>query len=624
MSETTIPEDFGFFTECLRTALPSDMDLDLASWARKHCLTPGSPFGESFDVRHTPWMTEVLRSLDDRSVRETLLIAPVQSGKSQVSEVFLSRAIATNVKGDIMLAFETDDKAGQRWRLGLRSRLLQCDEVKRVWPLGDKKRDAICNTNFDTFNFRVNGVKSKNNLSTFTFPIIVLDECHNYEDGKIAMAKGRAAGVANHRILYVSTGSNTTHELHSVWKASTQREFMWRCPSCGNYHVPRFRIDKANGSGLHYDLANSRNPDNSVNFVKLRDSVYYQFPCCKHAVRDDPEARRLLAMNGKYSDPVPGSSSRKVGFRVPGLVVTAPVWAELVLEKINGLEAMRHGDITKFITYVTEREADFFDNRRHNQEARDTDKPAKAKADAKAVLKGPLVTPEVVHRLMTVDAQAGTNMVNHHYYYVIRDLARSSSTVVAEGRAETEEDLVGLVAKYNVFAPVTEEGEDPLPNVLIDGQWNTEVIYRMAERNNWLIVRGSPEKIYRVNGKPSSGQVYKRYDEGYEHRSETTGQSCFVDTIWHDTNVSKERLYQLKTGTSYNWIIPDDVSPVFKEHNAAWDRVEKTGEGATRYEYTKISDRVDDDLGMCEVYQALWLAHLREHSDDFSLDVAVK
>ncbi len=617
-------KDLDFFKGCIRSALPTDMDLSMIEWGKRHCLTPGSPMGESFDVRHTPWMAQVLSSLDNKSVRETLVIAPVQSGKSQVSEVFLSRTIATNMKGDIMLAYETDDKATQKWKLGLRNKLLACPEVKKVWPIGDKKRDVICNINFDGFNFRVNGVKSKNNLSSFTYPVMVLDECHNYEDGKIALAKGRAMGVANHRILYVSTGSPTTHELHSVWKTTTQQEFQWKCPSCGQHHVPRVKIDQKTGSGLHYDSQGCRNPDNSVNFEKLKASIFYQFPCCGHRIADDNEVRRSLAAQGKYSDPVKGSNPRKVGFRVPGLVVTIPVWADLILEKINALEAMRHGDITKFITYVTEREADFFDNRRHNQEAREAAPTVSdAKAPAKAVLKGPLVTTEVTHRLMTVDAQAGTNMAKHHYYYVIRDLARSSSTIVAEGRAETEEDLIALVTRHNVYAPAV-DGEEPLPNVMVDGQWNTEAIYSMCERNNWIIVRGSPEKLYATPGKPSSGTVFKRYDEGYEHNSESTSRSYYVDTLWHDTNVSKERLHQLKTSPSYAWIIPDDVSPLFKEHNSAWDRVEKVGEGVTRYEFKKISDRVDDDLGMCEVYQALWLAQLRENSDDFSLDVQVK
>jgi len=612
-----LPE-YTEFLDIMKKALPSDLDISLCEWAKLHCNTPGSPLGETYDINHTPWMREPLNSLSDRSIKETTLIAPIQSGKSQVSEVFLSYTISINVKGDIMVAYETDDKAEQRWKSGLRKKLLDCNEVKRVWPVGDKKRDNICNTNFDSFNLRVNGVKSKNNLSSFTVSTLILDECHNYENGKMALAKGRTAGVANFKILNVSTGSETTHELYNNWQASTQQEYMWKCPCCNKYHVPHFRVDDKTGGGLHYDKKNSMMANGKIDYAKLKESVFYQFPCCGHKIKDEPEIRMTLASTGRYSSPIDGSNPKVTGFRVPGLVVTTPVWATLVLEKINALESIKHGSIDKFKIYIMEREADFFDSRRHNQEAR-SEPSTKKKLSQHIIKKGPLVTSETVVRVMGVDAQAGINMKNPHYYYVIRDLARSSSTVVAEGRADDIAALQSLIETHQVYT--TQDDGSKIPNVLIDGQWNTDFLYEVAHENDWLIIRGHNQTLYKIAGKPSSGTCSYRVDHGYEHKCTSTGIYTHVDTIWHDTLLSKERLFKIKQASQYNWIIPDDVSGIFKEHNAAWDRVEKTTDTGPKVEYKKISDRSDDDLAMCEVYLALYLDLLREEHAAFSLDL---
>src|SRR4030095_1804167 len=320
-------------------AIPKAASESVVAWARENVRLPGSARSERVDPDATPWTRAPLEALRERQ-RVITFVKPVQAGGSVVGEVALCWWLAHG-SGDVMMNWEDDTKARQRWDKRLERILLGCPPVQRLWPT-DRFKATKGMVIFPHANLTVQGVHAAANLDSDSVRYLVNEEIHNWEPGRLAKAYNRTTAYWDSCALNISNASHHGDQLHEAFLQGTQEHWEVHCPGCGSYHRMRIRWEEERPElgGLRYDSKTALREDGTYDYNRLETTLRYQFPC-GHVLKDEIQARRNLSIGGRYSGPDNPGAHGERSFIVCAVSVDYVPWLALVQEKHSAIRAMK-------------------------------------------------------------------------------------------------------------------------------------------------------------------------------------------------------------------------------------------------------------------------------------------
>lgn len=599
--------DRKWFWGMMRQGVPPPPEKSVVKWAEEHVRLKGSARSERFQCDITPWLRVPIECLDDGYTRSVTYVKPIQSGGSVVGEIALCRWISCWTNGDLQYNWEDDDKADARWKKRTEPILTKCQPVKARWPskgVGERSKAVVGMVNFPHLNLTSQGVFTSKNLDSDSIRGQVNEEMHNWKPGMKAKADGRLTAFWNSIQVNISNAGMVGDQLHRAYEQGTKELYQAWCPGCRKFHFMQTKWDdkKPQLGGLRYDADGCRLDNGDYNYLKMLSTIRYQMPC-GFEVRDTPGERRLIALQGRYSEPTnQGATMFHRSFNYDGIVVDYIPFLNFIKDKHEALRAKRAGDIEPFKRYVQERECRFW----NPEEAMDY-----APIDiTSGVRKSRTGWPDADGRCATIDRQQGRQAAGEvpHYWVLIEDWKNTGDNLVLyEGMVVTEPELISLLVAYEV----------PHKNVLIDSGWDTEHVYGLCVKYGWKALKGDKAKHYEVEVKRGGKMVKERRlwmrSAGLiDVKVMQDGKSFHtkIYLIFYSKNGLLDRLQWLEgEGAGHiKSVIPEDVSEDYHKHCQNMTRVKRGSDvdGLPNFNWEKVNPKGRNDLKMCRAYQVLF------------------
>lgn len=569
---------------------------DIVAWAEEHMRLPGSARSERFRRDITPWILDPMRAAACGEHREVTFVKPIQCGGSTVGEVLLAYWIL-NETGPIHYNWEDDEKARERYNKRIEPILMAT--MGDAWPRNrDRHKAQRGLLLLPRGPVTTQGVFTESNLDSEAVRFVINEEVHNWEPGRLEMARGRTTAFWNAQILNISNASKKGDQLHQALEAGTHEEWRVRCPGCGEFHAMRTRWDdkRPDLGGLRYDADGARLGNGKYDYHKLAPTIRYQMPC-GYSVRDTPSERRELSLSGRYSaGRNPGATNRS--FILEAVAVDYIPWLLLIQEKHQALYARKHGDPELFRVYVTRRECGFYDP---------DDIPPLGRIVLSSKVKDVRGMEGRAFRFAMLDYQQGTMSAGElpHWWLVIQDFDADGNSLIAwEGKCLTDEEAAATIGRHEV---------NPW-SVVADSGYDAPHVYAFCYKHGYNAIKGDSKEFFEhEDGKrcfsierPLHGMIGQnpKFDYVYDRELKEHVADSREPLFWFYSKPGiRARLAWLRASKKFE--IPLDVSDDFHSHMEAEEMRTRSHPrtGETIVEWVQLKTR--NDLFVCCCYGAM-------------------
>lgn len=583
--------DYQWVFQQWLNAIPPDKSRSVVEWAKHNVKLIGSARSESYDPDITPWTKEPLECAAD-GTRRCTFVKPVQCGGSACGEIALLYWLSVWNGGDLCYYWQSDTSAEARWAKHFEKKLRACNAAMgRTNP--DRFKFSKCQVIFNHCNLVMQGVTSDRSVASDSFRGIICEEVHDesggWSPGRLDQCFGRQTAFWNSVAYVISNAGRKNDQLHKCWLAGTRQFWEVRCPACGGYHRMRMRWDDAHPElgGLRYDSKGTLLSNGTHDWNALEKTIFYQMGCCGHKVTDNAVERRALSLSGRYSAPTnPGASLKDRSYTLQAVSVDYIPWIDLIKQKSQARLAKKLGDPEPWLTYLRERECEFIGLEDAYVRTTKTIVLSEKKKNRDGL-------PNRKARYAAIDRQKGVKADGElpHWWMAIRDFdANSNSLLVWEGKLLTDGEVLDVLRQH-VVEPCF---------VVVDTGYDADYVYTFCLKHGFNCLK--------VDGKSTFA-----WEDGSRHiwsepqlLREYLGQELIEEYEPQFFHVAKwgmqERLEFIRARTEHKFEIPADVSEDYKEHLAAWIKVERRHPRTNEIviESKQVKDR--DDLYQCEGY----------------------
>lgn len=290
----------------LRRIFKPDDKEDVVDWlVRNVKQIPFSPMPSGFRVQDTPWLIEPLRACVDPELRLSVIIAPIQSGKSLMAEL-LSCFIIARQPAPTLYLNDTDHNASDWMQSRLRILWDNCPPVKAKLNSQEQgKKGTTVQT--DEMTFWCLGAFNEKNLQRRSIRWLIADETWLYPKGHLAEASARVTsfGWLGKRVL-MSQGGYAGDETEEIWLTTDKRVWSFSCPQCQHrqpWTFDQIRIPE-----------HGKNFEGDYDYEVIRKETTYECEGCKHQFKDSRASRDEMNAKGFYAQTSPTASSENSGF----------------------------------------------------------------------------------------------------------------------------------------------------------------------------------------------------------------------------------------------------------------------------------------------------------------------
>lgn len=296
--------------------------LTLSQWAERYREIPeGAAHSGKWRNHLAPYLVPIMDAITDPNTEEVTIVAPSQSGKSEVALNAIGYYIHQEPSPILLVQFSVDEaKSFSKDRI---QTMIKATPALRPLVSPVKSRDSkntIRSKSYPGGQIDIVGANSAAGLASRPKRVVILDERdrHPRSAGKEGDVKGIAYArttTFKHRKKIIEISSPTTPEESLIWPSyeeATQEVFEVPCPHCGYYQTlewPRLKWT-LQPSGL----------------VDPR-SVHYECANCKGQIR--PEQRPALYKQMRHRATAQTSVPRKRSFRIHGLLAAFETWYNL-------------------------------------------------------------------------------------------------------------------------------------------------------------------------------------------------------------------------------------------------------------------------------------------------------
>lgn len=583
-------------------------------WCEDNLVLDGEPFSREA----WPAMCEILDEMDRRRGCVFLLGGSIQSWKSFAAVLrcnanYHLRAARTGWYAptvDLLKRFASSK---------FNSLYSDCELHRRIEP-ADRNKIQTYEKTFPHMPFAMLSAHTETHRQSLTLQEIVCDEAWMYEHGELPEIQGRltaAVKTGNWRMIIPTSCWDVDSDVDQLWKQSNKILGHVKCPMCQEYFFPdpyrpepEERIDEKTGKstlyyppgGIHYVSDDSVRDENGlIHKTKFNATVTYQCPKCSEHMDSVPyETLKFIETN---PDAAPD--------------VVAWLWTALchmplrpiAYQKVIAEEALAKGDSKPLEEFDRKRAMRPWSPMRLYKEV------SLDKNMGNYGWEEPWEDEYV--RFMKIDVQQG------FYWWSVHLVSRETHCrLFACGQAWNDSELRELQLKYKVhdhggdiqIHPDT--GAYWLPRgcgVVIDGNYDTARVRRLAATYHWIVLRGDPDaKERRYKHKDGKYRIWNEIAaiEAFTGVSADTeyakNADKYVAEIQYSPAAARGILRTLKSVTDPKPIYsyPKDVTehcPAYLEHQKAWQyRFKKKNKESEQRIGEWVQVKEHDDLEWCE------------------------
>jgi hypothetical protein len=578
--------------------------LSLTDWAQAYVSLPANAsIPGPFSAANSRYMLEIFEAIQNPRVRQVIICASVQTGKSLIAQLALAYWIC-NAPGDILYLLQNEAMAAKVCETRLNPLLFSIEPLRALLPDNrhERKKTHILFPN--STSLMVDSAK-ESSLQTRSIRYAVGDECYLYKPGHVQQLINRTVAFPNtSKVILVSVASEEGEDFDVKWHEGHQAEWAWTCPKCGHaqpYYLSKPRED-GTYAGLNWVTDETTRPNGRYNFPALAKTLKLSCFKCRHEITDTPENRKGLNDSGVYLVNNPGADPAIKSFRWNAFAAAYNSFEEIAKRFLQAKQEQQHGnlialaDFTKL--WLAQSWNSYLPTDVHKATVGEYDPGAKWDEEA--------------YRFMTVDVQTDC------FWFVVRSWARNGdSRLIAYGKVHTWQEVRDTQLKHGV--------KDQF--VGVDVMHDTFKVYAECSKHghwgavkgkqiwfSWRGFQGSDEKDFTHLNQKTLKHEKHLYSEG---RWGNPGQGQYVAIQlapvyrWSNWAV-KEILQRHLEGKAAKFLVPKDDEEYNSQLNA---EVKKpTLDKRTRrmkWKWVKVSSTRADHLRDCECMQIVFSSMYR-------------
>lgn len=301
--------------------------LTMSQWAEQKRIINGAPWRNST----APYLVAFMDWISDPDVQEVTIIAPSQSGKSEL--IINGIGYFAEQEPSPQLLVQPTVEMGERFskeRIGPLIR--ENPSLQRVFPPPKSRSENNTTTSksYPGGQLDIVGANAPAGLAMSPKRVVWLDERDRHprsagSEGDVkAIARARTRRFGrNRKIVEVSSPTDAESSLvHPSYNEGTKQHVLWTCEHCHEAHHPKFEQ-------LRYER------DEASRQV-IASSVRLVCPLCQHEHGKDRE--RTVKRTDRLSDPQPARVPHKRSGWVHGILAAFHTWAEIAQEFVTANE----------------------------------------------------------------------------------------------------------------------------------------------------------------------------------------------------------------------------------------------------------------------------------------------
>jgi len=400
-----------------------------------------------------------------------------------------------------------------------------------------------------------------------------------------------------------SSGQTAGSKLDELWKKSTQRTWHVKCDCCGEEIPYVWKLPPVNGKvppgGMRYASTEEvTSDDGMIDWVKLRESVYYQCQLCEGRMEWSAADQDRRNLGGRYIQ-MNANGDPDIEFYHYNAMVHVP-WPELVTNWKEATIARSRGDLSELENFVRKQLAQAW-----NESEYVSDEVVENAKGGYLLGKKWETGGDDPLLFATVDVQ------RDHFYVVVRAWALVNgelhSRLIEREKVVSVGQIRDLADKWQLIQNGLEGSR-----VFLDGNYNSIQVQRIAAENGWMVFRGDKAKDFRHPD--GLRRIYSniQYVDTMEGTSGGGPGNRYVGQIRFSKMAALNRLALLRSIKSRNdklvWTYADDAGSVYERQINAWQRISKTAPDGRRFYDFVNRDSKDDHYSDCETQQVVCAA----------------
>ncbi len=409
-----------------------------------------------------------------------------------------------------------------------------------------------------------------------TLEMVSLDESWAYDPGWIDQIKDRISSYPwSWRMFLPTSGQTADSEIDVLWKRSTQKVWHIPCDCCGEL-IPYIwtQPKQKNGDQLPGGMKFASGDDvlfedQSVDYDKIRASVYYECQLCSGRIEFNPATQHARNQTGQYIQLNPNGDP-KIDFYNYNAITHFP-WGDLACQYHDAVASKNRGDLAALENFVRKRLAEPWDVSKFITISEDTDSEGDYPSGE--------VWKDADFTFCTVDVQ------KDHYYYVIRSWSYGiESRLIEAHKALSDSHIVDMCNKYGLMQNGLEGSR-----VFVDGNYNTTEVQRIAAKNGWIVFRGQnckpfrhPDGFRKIYSQPVPIDTWQGTEDG-------TGKVKYCVQCWYSENEARSRFATLRGMDEPRrlWTHSNNAGTNYLNQLNSWARIAKTNpkDGSIYYDW---------------------------------------
>lgn len=430
-----------------------------------------------------------------------------------------------------------------------------------------------------------------------TLEMVSLDESWAYETGWIDQIKDRLSSYPwSWRMFLPTSGQTAGSEIDVLWQRSTQKLWHVPCGCCGEmipyiWTQPRQKDGDQLPGGMKFASGDDvLFADQSIDYDKIRASVYYECQLCSGRIEFNPATQHARNQTGRYIQLNPNGDP-KIDFYNYNAIAHFP-WGDLACQYHDAVASKNRGDLAALENFVRKRLAEPWDVSKFITISED--------ADSEGDYESSEIWKDADFTFCTVDVQ------KDHYYYVIRSWSKGvESRLIEAHKALSDSHIVEMCNKYGIMQDGLEGS-----GVFIDGNYNTTEVQRIAAKNGWVVLRGQnckpfrhPDGFRKIYSEPTPIDTWQGTNDGM-------GEVKYCIQFWYSENEARSRFATLRGMNEPRrlWTHSKNAGINYLNQLNSWARIAKTNpkDGSLYYDDKQIYR--NDHFYDCEKMQIVTAA----------------
>ena len=572
-------------------------DADPIDWIEK-CVQLDYGY---FKRHHHPLIVEPLRMAAEKRGGVVILLGSVQHIKTLTAQLIQLYGLSTSPCNSAFYDLTSEalrEFSDDKWTPLLDS----TNQVTRAIP--DK---VYCRTKFYTstpFGYvRLLSAGIMANRNSKTLERITADESWAYKDdeGWLSQIRDRQSSFNWQWQMFLPTSGQTAgSELDEMWKRSTQRTWHVKCDCCGEEIPYIWKLPPVDGKvppgGMRYASTNEvTNDEGGIDWVKLRESAYYQCQLCEGRMDWSPADQDRRNQSGRYIQLNEGGDPTYEAYNY-NAIAHAP-WPELVTKWKEATIARNRGDLSKLENFVRKQLAEAWNESDHiSSEVKQN--------SAGGYLLGDEWDAKDQLIFCTVDVQKDS------FYLVVRSWALIDGELHSRLLERAHVASVGQIKDIADKWQLKQNGLEGT-RVWLDGNYNTSAVQRLASAHGFCVFRG--DKAMDFRHQDGLRRIYgeMQYIDTFQGTSKAKSER-YAGQVRFSKHSALNSLFLLRSLRGENgellWTHADNVGSDYIRQINAWQRISKTAPDGRRFYDFRNTDSKNDHYSDAETMNVVCCA----------------